>query len=66
MAEDCNSLTICCSSESSTRFAIALSVRAKEEDRRRSLLTGLKMYLSKPFELDELLIMVASLASIFH
>ncbi|MDZ8110545.1 MAG: response regulator [Nostoc sp. DedQUE12a] len=46
--------------------AIALSAYAKEEDRRRALLTGFQMYLSKPFDPDELLIMVASLAGIFQ
>ncbi|WP_313931804.1 MULTISPECIES: response regulator [Nostoc] len=46
--------------------AIALSAYAKEEDRRQALLTGFQMYLSKPFDPDELLIMVASLAGIFQ
>ncbi|ACC80914.1 type II toxin-antitoxin system ParD family antitoxin [Nostoc punctiforme] len=45
--------------------AIALSAYAKEEDRRRALLTGFQMYLSKPFDPDELLIMVASLSGQF-
>ncbi|MCC5612795.1 response regulator [Nostoc sp. CHAB 5834] len=46
--------------------AIALSAYAKEEDRRRALLTGFQMYLSKPFDPDELLIMVASLSGRFQ
>lgn len=46
--------------------AIALSGYAKEEDRRRALLTGFQMYLSKPFDPDELLIMVASLSGRFQ
>jgi CheY-like chemotaxis protein len=46
--------------------AIALSAYAKEEDRRRALLTGFQMYLSKPFDPDELLIMVASLSGQFQ
>jgi putative addiction module CopG family antidote len=46
--------------------AIALSAYAKEEDRRRALLTGFQMYLSKPFDPDELVVMVASLSGRFQ
>lgn len=46
--------------------AIALSAYAKEEDRRRALITGFQMYLSKPFEPDELVVMVASLSGCFQ
>ncbi len=46
--------------------AIALSAYAKEEDRRRALLTGFQMYLSKPFDPDELIVMVANLSGRFQ
>jgi signal transduction histidine kinase len=46
--------------------AIALSAYAKEEDRRRALLTGFQMYLSKPFDPVELVVMVASLSGRFQ
>ncbi|MBW4452296.1 MAG: response regulator [Nostoc indistinguendum CM1-VF10] len=46
--------------------AIALSAYAKEEDRRRALLTGFQMYLSKPFDPDELVLMIASLSGRFQ
>ncbi len=46
--------------------AIALSAYAKEEDRRRALLTGFQIYLSKPFDPDELVLMVASLSGRFQ
>ncbi|MBD0385553.1 MAG: response regulator [Nostoc sp. C3-bin3] len=46
--------------------AIALSAYAKEEDRRRALLTGFQMYLSKPFDPLELVVMVASLSGRFQ
>nr|WP_242063487.1 ATP-binding protein [Nostoc sp. FACHB-892] len=46
--------------------ALALSAYAKEEDRRRALLTGFQMYLSKPFDPDELVVMVASLSGRFQ
>ncbi|MCC5653307.1 response regulator [Nostoc sp. XA013] len=46
--------------------AIALSAYAKEEDRRRALMTGFQMYLSKPFDPDELIVMVANLSGRFQ
>lgn len=46
--------------------AIALSAYAKEEDRRKALLTGFQTYLTKPFDPDELIIMVASLVGIYR
>lgn len=46
--------------------AIALSAYAKEEDRRRALLTGFQMYMSKPFDPLELIVMVASLSGRFQ
>jgi CheY-like chemotaxis protein len=46
--------------------ALALSAYAKEEDRRRALLTGFQMYITKPFDPEELLITVASLAGMFQ
>jgi CheY-like chemotaxis protein len=41
--------------------AIALTVYARESDRVQALLAGYAKYLSKPFDLDELISMVASL-----
>jgi signal transduction histidine kinase len=46
--------------------AIALSAYAKEEDRKRALMTGFQMYLSKPFDPDELIVMVANLSGRFQ
>jgi putative addiction module CopG family antidote len=46
--------------------ALALTAYAKEEDRRRALLAGFQMHLSKPFEPDDLVIVVANLSGRFQ
>ena len=42
--------------------ALALTAFARSEDRRRALLTGYHMHISKPVEPSELIAVIASLA----
>jgi CheY-like chemotaxis protein len=41
--------------------ALALTAFAQAEDRKRALLAGYQVHLAKPFDLDELLLLVAGL-----